>query len=56
MEISQRELDAELWKNGICECKAAGKWKYKQVGRRYILICVRCGRPKYWPNQYPQNR
>lgn len=46
-ESDRNEL-MEFVKNGICECKAAGRFKWRVVGGKRVYMCVKCERPVYY--------
>lgn len=42
------EEERKRYENGTCDCLSAGKWKHIDG----LLTCIRCKRPKYWPDQW----
>lgn len=50
---SDREQIAEFVKNGICECKAEGRFRWRTIGRTRVYACIKCNRPVYYTLQPP---
>lgn len=46
-ESDRNEL-IKFVKNGICECKAAGRFRWRVVGGKRVYMCVKCERPVYY--------
>jgi hypothetical protein len=47
-EVKPKEVVPDIYANGICECKAAGKFKWQWIGPKHIYMCVKCKRPVYY--------
>jgi len=49
LSMLSREATAKLYANGICQCMAAGKFRWIPFEGVKVYMCVKCVKPKYWP-------
>jgi hypothetical protein len=47
-EEKPKESEPDAYANGICECKALGRFRWQWVGSKHIYMCTKCNRPVYW--------
>jgi hypothetical protein len=43
----------DIYKNGICACMAAGRFRWVNVGGGKVYMCIKCNKPKYWNTAPP---
>lgn len=43
----------DIYKDGICGCKAAGRFRWVRVNGFKVFMCTVCKRPKYWTTSPP---